>query len=58
MKKHLVKIWFDIPGQTNRVYEGFVTGTQRGTKLVIDPFKLFKIAFGYDMPNGTRIISI
>lgn len=56
MKKHLIKIWFDVPGGQNRVYEGLVTGTQRGNKVVIDPDKLFKTAFGYTMPNNTVII--
>lgn len=55
MKKHLIKIWFDIPGEINRVYEGFVTGTQRGSKVVIDPNKLFRTAFGYKMPDHTII---
>ncbi len=55
MKKHLIKIWFDIPGGANRVYEGFVTGSQRGNKVVIDPLKLFRTAFGYELPNHSRI---
>lgn len=58
MKKHLIKIWYDIPGQTSKVYEGLVTGEQRGNKVVISPCKLFYLAFHSRMPDKTKIIII
>lgn len=56
MKKHLINIWFDTPGsRTGYSYKGYVTGKEFNGKIVISPAKIFKQAFGFEIPDYTKI---
>jgi len=48
MKKHLVSISFDFPNGGAVAFTGFVT------TRVISISRLFKKAFGYEMPEHTQ----
>lgn len=50
MKSHFVSIRFDTPFG-NFVFEGRVKGVIRNNRFVIDPNKLFRNAFGFDLPT-------
>jgi len=47
-KKHLINIWFDTD-MGAFAFVGFVTTS------VFSPSKLFKVVFGFDMPDDTQI---
>lgn len=54
-KQHLVSIWFDLPDNRHYAYTGLVTGKMFNNKLVISIDKLFKSAFGFELPAHTKI---
>lgn len=56
MKKHFVNLLFDCNGK-NYIYQGLVTGKNLyNGKVIIDPWKVFKIAFGFDAPINSRVM--
>ena len=54
MKKHWVNIIYDV-GNNNYVYQGLVTGLETNGRVVIDPNKLFRIAFKRELPRFSTI---
>lgn len=55
MKKHLVSLWFSTPSSGDYAYNGMITAIERNGKTVIDANKLFKSAFGFELPAHTII---
>jgi hypothetical protein len=55
MKKHFVSLWFTNVWGKNYVYTGLVTGLEVNGKLVVSPNKIFKTAFGFDLPDRAVI---
>lgn len=49
MKKHLVRIFFDLPDGRQMVFIGYVTTTN----IVVS--KVFKKVFGFELPENTEI---
>ena len=54
-KKHFVSYRFALPCGENYIYQGLVTGVEHAGKVLISVNKLFKNAFGFDMPAHTII---
>lgn len=53
-KKHWVSLWFDVQGKHFH-FCGLVTGVERDGHLVVSYTKIFKAAFGFDLPIYSRI---
>lgn len=49
MKKHLVRIFFDLPDGRQMVFIGYVTTPN----IVVS--KVFKKVFGFELPENTEI---
>lgn len=56
MKKHLVTLWFDLPNGESYSFIGLVSGLEINGKIVVSQSKIFKQAFGFDLPSHSRVI--
>lgn len=54
MKSHFVSLWFEI-GRKNYFFSGRVIGKEVNGKIVVSPDKLFKKAFGFELPDYAHI---
>jgi hypothetical protein len=55
-KKHLVNIWYDLPNGESYSYLGFVSEViGENKKAIVFPANLFRQAFGFKMPDYTKI---
>lgn len=49
-------MWFDVPNTVRGLkFCGFVTGLEVNGKVIVCPYKIFKKAFGYDLPAYTKM---
>ena len=53
MKQHFISVWFDLPDNRHYAYTGLITGKEVNGKLIVSFDKLFKNAFGFEMPAHT-----
>lgn len=58
-KKHLINIWYELPNGKNYNYIGYISETiGANKKAVVFPANLFRCAFGFKMPDYTKITII
>jgi hypothetical protein len=54
-KKHFVNIWFQMDRKESYRFCGLVTGKEENGKVYISPAKIFKAAFGFELPAFTKM---
>lgn len=59
MKKHLIKIWYSLPDGKNYIIQGLVNEVLGdNNKPIVYANSIFKQAFGFQLPNHSRITFI